>query len=1176
MIGLELLVSGALLLAKPILEEFLKDFGNDLAKDAGKSTLGKIYKTTFSKLKREPLLKATGLALKEFLELMENELLDNEVSEKDIQYRFLPFVKVFVNSESFLDLFEPLFTDPQFQLDAGILARTWQDLPNAPDLPEEFSWEHLAKAFKRKIKTIRDNHPEIQQAFEHAQTTQSHTALLELSGLPPEFDQEAYREALLEKFQDVGFDCLDSTGVFYNEIRLWNIFVPQSCRETQDYKPQLLEMPKEHQKRLLERGEIDAANLEELERLQAMQRQRYFEQPLRPILEVCADPSLANLVILGDPGSGKSSLLRYLALRWANLPSANERLQQALPLLIELRAYNLWECPSGKSFLHYLHAARTWHRLNQQTLNHLMQQPDRVILLLDGLDEVFDPVQREQVIHDIHRFSNDYKQVRIIVTSRVVGYQPKALRDAQFRDFMLQDLDSKQIQTFLEQWHATTFETSKAAEAELKRERLAKAIASSKSIALLAGNPLLLTMMAILNRHQELPRHRAALYQKASEVLLHQWDTERALEAYPELRNEFDLSAKVALLRRIAEQMQNAPEGLAGNIITGEKLSKIIETYLREELHFAQARGAANAVVKQLRERNFILCFIGANSYAFVHRAFLEYFCAADIVYKFTHQRALSIEDLIGIFDAHYADDAWREVLRLICGQIDEQFVGQIVEHLINKTDLDALDTEAKLPEIILAAFCLGEARNSSRLVKTGEQFFKKIERLFISFNNPSDGFFKSLHRAFQELGQNWPKLNLPTELPNFSQGNVIRHFFWPLLLQSLGLTKQTLTNFLESDLPYIRSGSLLALCEFDDQYPDIYNLLRKTALEDTDQWLRSIALEQLVKKWPDDQTRALLQQRALEDMDEAVRCTALEQLAKQWPNEQTRTLLQRRAVEDEAVRSIALEQFAAQWPDDQTRALLQQHVVEDMDEAVRCTALEQLAKQWPDDQTRILLQQRAVEDEAVRGIALEQFATQWPDDQTRALLQQRAVEDTNNQVRRTALEQLVKKWPNDQTRILLQQRAVEDMDEAVRLTALEQLVKQWPDEQTRTLLERLTALEQLVKQWPDDQTRTLLQQRAVEDTNNQVRRTALEQLVKQWPDDQTRIFLQQRAVEDTNNQVRRTALEQLVKQWPDDQTRILLQQRALEDIDEFVREIASEQLIEHWSDLAAQAWLRL
>jgi predicted NACHT family NTPase len=73
------------------------------------------------------------------------------------------------------------------------------------------------------------------------------------------------------------------------------------------------------------------------------------------------------------------------------------------------------------------------------------------------LDEVFDPVQREEVITDIHRFTNDYPNVRVIVTSRIIGYKPQRLRDAEFRHFMLQDLESEQIQDFIYRWHELTF-----------------------------------------------------------------------------------------------------------------------------------------------------------------------------------------------------------------------------------------------------------------------------------------------------------------------------------------------------------------------------------------------------------------------------------------------------------------------------------------------------------------------------------------------------------------------------------------------------------------------------------------------------------------------------------------------------------------------------------------------
>ena len=61
-----------------------------------------------------------------------------------------------------------------------------------------------------------------------------------------------------------------------------------------------------------------------------------------------------------------------------------------------------------------------------------------------------------------------------------MGYQPQRLRDAEFRHFMLQDLDSSQITDFVSRWHEVTFDDP--AQAAPKRDRLQKAIRESKSI----------------------------------------------------------------------------------------------------------------------------------------------------------------------------------------------------------------------------------------------------------------------------------------------------------------------------------------------------------------------------------------------------------------------------------------------------------------------------------------------------------------------------------------------------------------------------------------------------------------------------------------------------------------------------------------------------------------------
>ncbi len=569
-------------------------------------------------------------------------------------------------------------------------------------------------------------------------------------------------------------------------------------------------------------------------------------------------------------------------------------------------------------------------------------------MLLDGLDEVFDVPMRESVINDVQRFGSQFANVSVVLTSRVVGYQAQRLREAEFRHFMLQDLDSTQIIDFVNRWHEVTFDDP--THAAPKRDRLQKAIRESKSIAMLAGNPLLLTMMAILNRNQELPRDRADLYAQASRVLLHQWDTERALGDFPGMSTEIGLREKTDILRRIAAHMQAGPSGLKGNLIDGPTLTGLIEDYLQNELHFAQARAAARAVVEQLRLRNFILCFVGADSYAFVHRTFLEYFCAADVVHQFNVAKTLDEPSLVALFDVHCGDDEWREVLRLICGQIDEAFVAAIVATLLLHDDLNSWDGHRYLHGLGLSFAIVAEMRNPSLLGTAPVDLLDCLLLAVAKAGGPTrtSNMIRQMDEiadAVEVIGSRWPgvKGRLPLATPKFAWPGGGGMRIWPRIVVA----------FQDADR---RAG----LCEF--------------AIGGSSPEFRAGALEALVEKWPDQTTRDLLAQRAVQDDDGSPRTVALQVLAENWPDQTTRDLLAQRAVQDDdgSPRTVALQVLAENWPDQTTRDLLAQRVVQDDNAGTRRAALQVLAENWPDQTTRDLLAQRAVEapDSSERGAA--------------------------------------------------------------------------------------------------------------------------------------------------------------------------------------------------------------
>ena len=388
--------------------------------------------------------------------------------------------------------------------------------------------------------------------------------------------------------------------------------------------------------------------------------------------------------------------------------------------------------------------------------------------MFDGLDEVFEPTQRDEVINDIHRFTNEYPKARVIVTSRIIGYKPQRLRDAEFRHFLLQDLDSEQIQDFIYRWHELTF--TDEADKLRKRERLQKAIDNSKAIAELAGNPLLLTMMAILNRNQELPRDRPELYNQASRVLLHQWDVERKLLADPRVDPvTIDYKDKQAMLRQIAYFMQAADKGLAGNLIRGDDLEKDSDWLFEKYRSSVMPRTVARLLIEQLRSRNFILCFLGGDSYGFVHRTFLEYFCAWEYVWQFKETQTLSIEELkTEVFGKHWQDESWHEVLRLIAGMIDAKFVGKIIEYLIEqKVDkrefVDGIGLGLRkegVLNLLLAANCIAEVRNKTAVAPIATRLQavlkQEVEQKYPCPLNPEAS--AAMMSAIATVGQDTPR----------------------------------------------------------------------------------------------------------------------------------------------------------------------------------------------------------------------------------------------------------------------------------------------------------------------------------------------------------------------------------------------------------------------------------
>ena len=771
-----------------------------------------------------------------------------------------------------------------------MLRGTWAEL-RLIELPGDFDWAKVARTYRESIKRLMLADPDLRPVIEAMASLRTSAAVERLAGPARAFDFARYAAALKAAHGYLILGPLDPDWTQYEgRVRLESVYVPQSVKQalpprdlTRDYLRSLKEERRAHG---IERDE------EELQR----RKEEYAQLGTRPLMEIVDDPAHERLVLLGDPGLGKSTLLKHLALRWAEEPG------RPVTLLIELRRASR---ESGHaSFLDYHEkGAGQTCCLPKVELDEYLRN-NASLVLFDGLDEVPE-ASRTDAVSDIIRFAGDYPKARIIVTTRIHGYHPgsthpEQFRDADFRQFTLQDFDEAEIDRFTRLWHVEAFRDS--AERARYELRIRKALQDSPAIRELAANPLLVTMMAILSRTQDLPRDRGKLYERCAELLLKNWD----LEKFPELKGKKEArdikdklgpDQKMRILEQVAAAMQQERTGLAGNLIAEDKLKEIVGKELAQ-LGVEQPWSVADGLIWMLRERNFMLGYLGDRQYAFIHRTFLEYFCARDLKYRLERTSSLTVDGLRLLFRERWREDEWHEVLRLLCGLIGGEYAAQCASELL--TQGEQVDGHRA---VLLAAECLQEIREL--------------------------GWIREVRRQALQTLLHLTRFDLPH--PYESWGPEAR------------------------EVRRIRTRAVQELARGWKDDPNTLPMVKDRAARDEHGAVRRAAVHELARGWKDDpDTLPWLKERAARDDDSDVRRAAVQELARGWKDApDTLPLLKDRAARDENpdVRQAALEELARGWKDDpDTLPLLKDRAARDDDPKVREAAVEELAWGWKED----------------------------------------------------------------------------------------------------------------------------------------------------------------------------------------------------------------------------------
>ena len=396
-----------------------------------------------------------------------------------------------------------------------------------------------------------------------------------------------------------------------------------------------------------------------------------------------------RLVIVGEPGSGKTTFLRWLVFQYAGDP------QQPLPLLVRISelAEHIRNCsgqkrsPTSESpewLVHFLTAKSdelNWS-LDAAFFKKTLSEGS-CVLLLDGLDEAPSVEERSRMARIFEGATRAYPKCRIVVTTRPQSYAGTALL-AGFTEARIEPLDDEAIGQFLEHWCRALFPTSEA-EAKAHLTGLQTALHAKVEIRRMVVNPVMLTALAVVHWNEKrIPEQRADLYESVLQWLAR--SREQRL-------GRASASRCLELLKLLALAMQDHPDGRKTELSLGESVRVL-------DGEFSNQRSGAEAFLLE-EEGDSGIIVRRDSQLRFWHLTFQEYLAARCIAGFPDEQQYKLLLDSGKIYLPE-----WRESALLLAGVLMGQG-RESVDSLFSAL-LDRLGSKAKLPQQARTAGLLG------------------------------------------------------------------------------------------------------------------------------------------------------------------------------------------------------------------------------------------------------------------------------------------------------------------------------------------------------------------------------------------------------------------------------------------------------------------------------------
>ena len=351
-----------------------------------------------------------------------------------------------------------------------------------------------------------------------------------------------------------------------------------------------------------------------------------------------------KLVILGKPGSGKTTFLRRLAVDWSQGIFQPER----IAILIELKQlqdekWNLLNCVDQELGLN------NWRQLSRlkTKIENLQRRPliaqdtlvkrqiaalesqldalplqcllkqGKFLILMDGFNELPSKTLRVIVQEQLRQVLADYPSNRFILTCRTQATAP--ILDG-FTSVELADFSPIQVEQFVQTW----FRASGHSEARAKEhwQKFSYTVSQQPALKELIMTPMLLSLMCLVfQAGGALTSDKTWLYRKGVKLLLGQWNDEKQTDGWvmgAATYRKLAVRDKEALMLEIVAQKLENPK----NFGIFEK-ARLVDQITRQ-LHLTDWREAVE-VLKTIEAQHGLLIEQADGEWSFSDLSFQEH-----------------------------------------------------------------------------------------------------------------------------------------------------------------------------------------------------------------------------------------------------------------------------------------------------------------------------------------------------------------------------------------------------------------------------------------------------------------------------------------------------------------------------------------------------------------------